>query len=117
MRPRAGVQRGSISDLPQQAGDPLTPGVAALPGAARLPLAQTTNLAKIPSLPLSWGDAQPLLAALRGPVAPEGWRGALPITYHVGPGPARVHLKLASTWEQKPVYDVIARLPGAGAPD
>jgi N-acetylated-alpha-linked acidic dipeptidase len=117
MRPKDGVQRGSVADMPLQPGDPLTPGVAARPGAKRLPLARAATLTKIPTLPISYGDAQPLLEALRGPVAPESWRGALPITYHVGPGPAKVHLKLASSWDLRPIYDVIARLPGAVAPD
>ena len=70
------------------------------------------TLTKIPVLPISYGDAQPLLAALRGPVAPADWRGALPITYHIGPGPAKVHLKLAFNWDIKPIYNVIARIPG-----
>ena len=68
---------------------------------------------RFPVLPISYGDAQPLLAALGGPVAPEAWRGALPITYHVGPGPARVHLKLEFNWDIKPIYDVVARIPGS----
>src|SRR5262249_13954442 len=103
MRPRDGVQRGSVADMPIHAGDPLTPGVGAPPGAKRLPLARAATLTKIPTLPISYGDAQPLLEALRGPIAPEGWRGALPITYHVGAGPAKVHLKLVSSWDQKPI--------------
>ena len=68
-------------------------------------------------LPISYGDAQPLLAALTGPVAPEAWRGALPITYHIGPGPAKVHLKLEFNWDMKTIYDVIARIPGSPYPD
>jgi N-acetylated-alpha-linked acidic dipeptidase len=71
----------------------------------------------MPVLPISYGDAQPLLAALRGPLAPAEWRGGLPITYHVGSGPARVHLVVKSDWNTKPVNDVIARLPGSDAPD
>jgi N-acetylated-alpha-linked acidic dipeptidase len=68
-------------------------------------------------LPISYGDAQPLLAALTGPVAPAEWRGGLAITYHVGSGPAKVHLKVKSNWETKPIYDVIARIPGSAFPD
>ncbi|MGH9469894.1 MAG: transferrin receptor-like dimerization domain-containing protein, partial [Terriglobia bacterium] len=74
-------------------------------------------LTKIPVLPLSYGDAQPLLAALGGRVAPAAWRGALPITYHIGPGPARVNLKLTSNWDVRPIYDVIARIPGSSEGD
>jgi N-acetylated-alpha-linked acidic dipeptidase len=116
-RPRDGVQRGSVADMPVHPGDPLTPGIGAVPGAPRLPLDSATTLTRIPVLPISYGDAQPLLAALRGPVAPAEWRGALPITYHVGAGPARVHLVVKSNWDTKPIYDVIARIPGAEAPD
>lgn len=116
-RPRDGVQRGSLLDMPLYPGDPLTPGVGATPGAKRLSLQEAKTIARIPVLPLSYGDAQPLLAALKGPVAPVNWRGALPITYHVGPGPAKVHLKVKSNWDLKTAYDVIARIPGSSYPD
>lgn len=112
-RPRGGVQRGSVMDMVIYPGDPLTPGIGAVKDAKRLPLKDAKTITKIPVLPLSYGDAQPLLAALGGPVAPVGWRGALPITYHVGPGPAKVHLKLASNWTIRPLYDVIAKIPGS----
>ncbi|HUI10976.1 MAG TPA: transferrin receptor-like dimerization domain-containing protein, partial [Bacteroidota bacterium] len=71
----------------------------------------------IPVLPVSYADALPLLTALGGPVAPAAWRGALPITYHCGPGPATVHLQVASAWDMAPIRDVIAVLPGAARPD
>jgi len=116
-RPKDGVQRGSVVDMPLYPGDPLTPGVGAVPGAKRLPLDQAATLVKIPVLPISYADAQPLLSALRGPLAPAEWRGGLPITYHVGSGPARVHLVVKSDWSTKPVNDVIARLPGGEAAD
>jgi len=116
-RPRDGVQRGSVMDMPLYPGDPLTPGVGATKDAKRLPVSEAPTITKIPVLPISYGDAQPLLAALRGPVAPTEWRGGLGITYHVGPGPARVHLRVKSDWSLKPLYDVIARIPGAAAPD
>jgi len=114
-RPRDGVQRGSVMDT-DYPGDPLTPEVGAVPGAKRLAIKDAKTITKIPVLPISYADAQPLLAALKGEMAPEAWRGALPITYHVGPGPAKVHLKVASDWATKPVYDVIATLKGS-APD
>ena len=116
-RPPEGVQRGSVMDMVLYPGDPLTPGVGATKEANRLPLAEAKTITKIPVLPISYGDAQPLLAALRGPVAPEAWRGSLPITYHVGPGPAQVHLKMKSNWDTQPIRDVIARIPGAESPD
>jgi N-acetylated-alpha-linked acidic dipeptidase len=111
-RPRDGVQRGSVMDT-DYPGDPLTPGIGATAGAKRLGVKEAKTITKIPVLPISYGDALPLLSALKGPVAPEQWRGALPITYHVGPGPARVHLKVSSYWDIKPIYDVIATLHGS----
>ncbi len=115
-RPREGVQRGSVMDT-DYPGDPLTPGVGAVPGAKRLALKDAKTITKIPVLPISYADALPFLSALRGQIAPEGWRGALPITYHIGPGPARVHLKVISNWDTKPVNDVIATLRGSATPD
>ena len=111
-RPKEAVQRGSVMDT-DYPGDPLTPGVGATAGAKRLALKDAKTLTTIPVLPISYTDALPLLAALQGPVAPEGWRGALAITYHIGPGPALVHLHVASNWDMKTIYDVIATLHGA----
>ena len=115
-RAEGGVQRGSVVDT-EYPGDPLTPGVAATADAKRLALKDARTLTRIPVLPVSYTDALPLLKALKGPEAPAEWRGALPINYHVGPGPARVHLQVASNWDIKPIYDVIARLPGAQLAD
>src|SRR6266849_7665432 len=116
-RPKEGVQRGSVEDMPLYPGDPLTPGVGATPKAKRLAISEAPTMTKIPVLPISYSEAQPLLAALRGPVAPANWRGALSLTYHIGPGPAKVHLKVRSNWDIKPIYDVIAKIPGAVYPD
>jgi N-acetylated-alpha-linked acidic dipeptidase len=116
-RPPQGVQRGSVSDGPLYAGDPLTPGVGADKPPPSVDLSKAQTLTKIPVLPISYADAQPLLAALAGPVAPRDWRGALALTYHVGPGPARVHLKARFDWKITPVHDVIARIPGSAYPD
>jgi N-acetylated-alpha-linked acidic dipeptidase len=116
-RPLDGVQRGSVADMPFYPGDPLTPGVGATKNAKRLKIEEAATITKIPVLPISYADAQPLLAALTGRVAPEGWRGGLGITYHVGPGPAKVHLKVKSNWEIKPVYDVIGKIQGSTFPD
>jgi N-acetylated-alpha-linked acidic dipeptidase len=115
-RPREGVQRGSVMDT-DYPGDPLTPGVGAVAGAKRLAIKDAKTITKIPVLPISYADALPFLSALHGPIAPESWRGALPITYHIGPGPARVHLKVVSNWDTKPVNDVIATLRGSTTPD
>lgn len=116
-RPADGVQRGSVLDMPIYPGDPLTPGIAATADAKRLPIAEAKTILKIPVLPISYADAQPLLAALEGPVVPAAWRGSLPITYHFGPGPAKVHLTVQSDWSLKKIYDVIAVLKGSELPD
>ncbi|WOB48098.1 M28 family peptidase [Xanthomonas hydrangeae] len=112
------VQRGSVANFAIYPGDPLTPGVGASKGAKRLKIDQAGSVLKIPTLPISWGDAQPLLAALGGPVAPEDWRGALPITYRIGGGDtARVHLKVDADWGSQTIYNVIATLRGSEYPD
>ena len=116
-RPPDGVQRGSVADMPLYPGDPLTPGVGATKDAKRLKIEDAKTITKIPVLPISYADAQPLLAALTGRVAPEGWRGGLGITYHIGPGPAKVHLKVKSNWKTEPIYDVIGKISGAAFPD
>jgi N-acetylated-alpha-linked acidic dipeptidase len=116
-RSRDSVQRGSVMDMPVYPGDPLTPGYASTAEAKRLEISQVRTLTKIPVLPISYGDAQPLLAALSGPLAPTDWRGALPLTYRLGPGAARVHLKVAFNWNRVPAYNVIARLRGSTYPD
>lgn len=111
------AQRGSVSDMPVYPGDPLTPGVAATKDAQRPEFTKAQTLTTIPVLPISYADARPLLEALGGPMAPAAWRGGLPIPYHVGPGPARVHLKLAFDWKLAPALNVIATLPGSEFPD
>lgn len=116
MRPPEGVQRGSVMDFASYSpGDPLTPGVGATKDAKRLTLKDDIAITKIPTLPISYSDAQPLLAALTGPMAPPTWRGSLAIPYHVGAGPTRVHLVVKSNWDTKTLYDVIAKL--SGSPD
>ncbi|MBI4420526.1 MAG: M28 family peptidase [Gemmatimonadetes bacterium] len=118
MRNETGVQRGSVMDMPLYPGDPLTPGWGAVPGSRKLPRAEAKTLMKIPVLPLSHGDALPLLRNLGGPVVPaDNWKGALPITYHVGPGPAKVRLAVRFDWQVRPLYNVIARIPGSTFPD
>jgi len=116
-RPSEGVQRGSVQDSTVYMGDPLTPGVGATADAKRIPIAESKSLTKIPVLPISYADAQPLLAAITGRVAPRTWQGGLPITYHLGPGAAKVHLKMLSNWDMKPLYDVIGKVPGSTIPD
>ena len=117
-RPPDGVQRGSVEDMPLYPGDPLTPGVGATKDAKRLRVEEAPVITKIPVLPISYADAQPLLSALTGRVAPADWRGGLGIAYHVGPGPAKVHLRVTSNWEPlKTLYDVVGKIPGSTFPD
>lgn len=116
-RPGDGIQRGSILDLPVYPGDPLSPGWASEPGSKRLPIAEAETISKIPVLPISANDARLLLARLDGPVAPEAWRGALPLTYHLGPGGAKVHLKIEMDNSTRPLWNVIAVIPGSEFPD
>ncbi len=117
MRPAAGVQRGSVSDTPLYAGDPLTPGIGSVPGAKRLAIKDAQAIMKIPVLPIGYGDAQPLLAALDGATVPASWRGGLPFTYHFGSGSTKVHMNLQFNWDTKPVLDVIATMKGSTEPD
>lgn len=111
------VQRGSVMDMPTYPGDVLTPGIGATPDAVRLDRADAPTITEIPVLPISHKDAMPLLAAMGGDVVPAEWRGGLPITYHMGPGPARVRLKLEFNWTMVTAYNVIARLEGSEFPD
>jgi N-acetylated-alpha-linked acidic dipeptidase len=117
MRPEQGVQRGSVMDMPLYPGDPLTPGWGNVRGGRMLDRGDARTLMSIPVLPLSYGDALPLLKAIGGPVAPDEWKGRLPTTYHVGPGPAKVRVALRFDWQVRPLYNVIARIPGAAFPD
>ncbi len=112
-----GAQRGSVADMPVHSGDPLTPFIGATKDAKRIPIKEAETLTKIPVLPISYSDALPLLKAIEGPVVPDDWKGALPMTYHFGPGPATVHLKVEFNWGIKPVYDVIAQVKGSEYPD
>lgn len=116
-RPEWGVQRGSVMDMPLYPGDPQTPGRPSKPGVDRIPLSETPTLQKIPVLPISYGDALPILRNLGGPLAPVSWRGALPVTYHIGPGPARVRVRLRSDWSVRPIVNVIGILRGSDQPE
>ena len=117
-RPKWGVQRGSIMDMPVHPGDPLTPGWGATEDREKLTRETARTLVRIPVLPISWGDALPILEQLRGTVAPnDDWKGALPITYHIGPGPAEVRMRTAYDWQVRPIYNVVARIEGSHYPD
>ncbi len=117
MRPWSGVQRGSVMDMPRYPGDPLTPGWAGEAGSRKLALSEVTTIEPIPVIPISYENALPLLRNLAGKTVPDQWKGALPVTYHTGPGPATVHLAVKFDWQVRPLYNVIARIPGAVYPD
>ena len=116
-RPEFGAQRGSVMDMPVHAGDPLTPGWGSEPGGKKNRIEDSQTILKIPVLPVSYGDAAPILRQLKGQVVPNEWKGALPFTYHVGPGPAQVHMNLRFEWKNRPLYNVVARIPGTTRPD
>jgi N-acetylated-alpha-linked acidic dipeptidase len=117
-RPEGGVQRGSVADMPTYPGDPLTPGVGATPGAKRLTRADAKTILKIPTLPISYGDATKIISALGGPLVTGKDRGGLGLAYHWGGTDAvKVHLAVKSDWSLKPVYDVVASLRGSTYPD
>ena len=99
-------------DMPVRAGDPLTPGYGSEPGGKKIRIEDAETILKIPVLPISYGDAPPILRQLKGKVVPNEWKGALPFTYHVGPGPAQVHMNLRFEWKNRPLYNVVARIPG-----
>jgi len=117
MRPAEGVQRGSVMDMPVYPGDPQTPGIGAVAGAKLIPLDQVQTITKIPVLPISYADATPFLKSLRGELVPESWRGGLPFAYKVGPSVAMAHLAVSFNWDRKPLYDVVATIPGSTFPD
>ena len=119
-RPESAVQRGSIQYMFKYPGDPTTPGVASLPSlpdSQRVPPSQATDMPKIPTTPLSYGDAAPILQNLGGPETPREWQGALPFTYHVGPGPVRVKMHLKQDYRYWPIWDVVGRIPGSKYPN
>ena len=117
MRPPDGAQRGSVMDMPVYPGDPQTPGVGAVAGTKLIPLDQVQTITKIPVLPISYADATPFLKSLRGELVPESWRGGLPLAYKVGPSVVKAHLALSFNWDRKPLYDVVATIPGSTLPD
>jgi N-acetylated-alpha-linked acidic dipeptidase len=119
-RPDTGVQRGSVGYMFEFPGDPTTPGFASLPSlpdAKRTPPEKSEQMPKIPSTPLSYHDAWPLLEHLAGPASPRDWQGALPFTYHVGPGPVKVKMHLKQDYQFRTLWDVIGRARGSELPD
>lgn len=117
-RPESGVQRGSVQYLFKYPGDPETPGVAStpdLPDSARVN--PEGNQPHIVSIPISYHDAEPILQALKGASVPQGWQGALPFRYHMGPGGVRVHLVSKQDYQRRTIWDVIGKVKGTEFPD
>lgn len=115
--PASHIQRGAITYDFMIAGDPLTPGYASLPGAPRIKAEDAPSVPKIIAVPLSYRDAEPLLRALGGAEAPPSWQGALGFKYHVGAGPAVVHVKVDMDGATRPIYVVEGRILGSEEPD
>ena len=120
-RPETGVQRGSVGFIFKYPGDATTPGIAStpnLPESKRIPVSESEVLPKIPSTPLSWHDAAPILQNLGGPGVPHEWQGALPFTYHIGGlGKVKVHILLKQDYAFRTIWDVIGKIPGTEYPD
>ncbi len=119
-RPDTGVQRGSVGYMFEFAGDPTTPGTASvpsLPDSKRISPRESAQMPTIPVTPLSYHDVWPILQHLEGPESPREWQGALPFTYHVGPGPARVKMHLKQDYQFRTLWDVVGRVQGTEQPD
>jgi N-acetylated-alpha-linked acidic dipeptidase len=116
-RPWEGIQRGSFLDVPIYPGDPLTPFEPSIPGVERLALEDAATIQKIPVQPISYGEALKILRHVEGDVVPEEWQGGLPLTYHLGPGPARVEMHVEYDYRQRPVWNVFGRIEGTEEPD
>ena len=119
-RPATGVQRGSVGYMFQFPGDPTTPGIAStpnLPDSKRTPPSESAQLPKIPVTPISYADASPILEHLGGPQSPREWQGALPFTYHLGSGPAKVKVHLKQDYQYRIIWDVIGKIRGTTTPD
>ncbi len=116
-RPEDAIQRGSVQFLSEGPGDPTTPGWASREGGRRLDPRKAEGVPRIPSIPLAYSEARKILDQLEGPGVPDGWQGGLPFTYHVGPGPAKVHLAIAEDYAVRPIWNVIATIEGRERPD
>jgi N-acetylated-alpha-linked acidic dipeptidase len=132
MRPEQGVQRGSVMNTN---GDPSTPGYPSTAGARRLDPAMMA-VPRIPSVPISYGNAARLLRDLRGngqtvprggaglagsaASFPQQWQGGLPFRYHIGPGPTRARVTYAADTgpaAYHTIWDTFGVVPGAEFPD
>ena len=117
MRPPSAIQRGSVQFLSLGPGDPTTPGVASKPGVRRIPRDKLDTIPRIPSLPISYAEAEKILRHMGGPRVPDAWQGGLPFAYHAGPGGAAVAMDVEMKEGILPIYDVFARIPGASEPE
>jgi N-acetylated-alpha-linked acidic dipeptidase len=115
-RPWEGIQRGSFLDVPIYPGDPLTPFEPSVPGVERIDFEEAGNIQRIPTQPISYGEALKILRHIGGDVVPSEWQGGLPVTYHIGPGPAEIEIDVQFDYQQRPVWNVFGRVPGAVEP-
>ena len=116
-RPWEGIQRGSFLDVPIYPGDPLTPFEPSIPGVERIAYEDAANIQKIPVQPISYGEALKILRYVEGDAVPEEWQGGLPLTYHIGPGPARVEIDLQYDYRERPVWNVFGKVEGSEEPE
>jgi N-acetylated-alpha-linked acidic dipeptidase len=118
-RPDSGVQRGSVGYTFRLAGDPTTPGRASLPSlpeSGRISPKDSPEMPAIPTTPLSYNDARPILENLAGVAAPGDWQGSRPHPYYLGPGPVRLRLHLKQDYRFRTIWNVVGRVEGREAP-
>ncbi len=116
MRPPQGIQRGGVAN---GNGDPTTPGWASVAGARRIAPADA-NVPHIPVVPMGYGNAALLLRDLRGTPIPAAWQGGLPFRYHVGPGPVKARIAIATDTATRPlktIWNTYGIIRGRELPD
>jgi N-acetylated-alpha-linked acidic dipeptidase len=115
--PESHIQRGAISYDFIVPGDPLTPGWASTEGAERIAKEDARSIPGIIAVPMSWRDAKPIIENLGGPLVPRSWQGGLPITYHAGPGPAKLRVTVEMDDVVRPIQVVVGSIRGTEEPD
>ncbi|KAH8901774.1 Zn-dependent exopeptidase [Thozetella sp. PMI_491] len=116
--PVDGVQRGAVGLGSWVAGDVLTPGWGSKKDAPRLSKDDTPGLVNIPSIPISWRDAEVLLHQLQGigQRVPDGWTGGVPggADWFIGnQSSPTIRLKNEQIEEEKqPIWNVYGRIIG-----
>uniref|UniRef100_A0A8D3D9L0 Glutamate carboxypeptidase 2 n=1 Tax=Scophthalmus maximus TaxID=52904 RepID=A0A8D3D9L0_SCOMX len=123
--PGGGAQRGNVLNL-NGAGDPLTPGYPAKEYTYRFSPEDGVGLPRIPVHPIGFHDAVHLLKYklnMGGHIPPNNWKGALNVSYKIGPGFAndfqsqKVRMNIHTNNQVTRIYNVIGRIRGALEPD